>query len=376
MNYKTLEQLSAEELKNKRVLLRLDFNVPIKDGKVVDDFRIIKSLPTIQFLKGAGAIVIIIAHIEEEPDTLKPVYEVLKTHIAGLRFCEDCIESGKDTVTHLQSGEVLLCENLRLYDGEKRNDKDFSEKLASLGDIYVNDAFSVSHRKHASIVGIPKFLPGYIGLQFEEEIKNLSQCFKPAHPFVFVLGGAKFDTKLPLIQKFLPLADTIFIGGALANDFYKVKGLEVGISRVSETPIDLSELITNSKIILPEDVVVESSRGRETKNVSDVKPDEKILDAGEKTLADLAGKIEEAQCVLWNGPLGNYENGFKEPTLELARMIAQSNALSIVGGGDTLAAIIELGNQEKFGFISTGGGAMLDFLANETLPGLDALRKS
>ncbi len=373
MKYKTLKDIG--DITGKRVLVRLDFNVPIKDGKVVDDFRIIKSLPTIKFLQDNNAKVIILAHIEGDEHSLKPVFEVLKSHIPTISFCEDCIEEGDKHSLELKNGDVMLCENLRLYDGEKKNDPEFSAKLASLGDLYVNDAFSVSHRKHASVVGVAKLLPGFLGLQFEEEITNLSKCFKPEHPFVFILGGAKFATKLPLVQKFLPLADYIFIEGALTNDFFKAKGLEVGVSLVSSEPMDITSLINNPKILLPSDVVVQSSRGVETKLATDVLPDEKILDAGPQALAELEAKIKNSKSVLWNGPLGNYENGFKQPTIDLAKIIAEADTFSVVGGGDTLAAIEELGNQESFGFISTGGGAMLDFLANETLPGIDALRK-
>ncbi len=371
MKYKTLKDIG--DVAGKRVLVRLDFNVPVKDGIVVDDFRIKKSLATVNFLKDKGAKVIIISHIESEPDTLKPVFQVLKNLLPGITFCEDCIEAGTAYTMELKNSDVVLCENIRLYDGEKKNDAEFSKKLASLGDLYVNDAFSVSHRKHASVVGIAKFLPSYLGLQFEEEITHLSKCFNPERPFLFLLGGAKFDTKLPLVQKFLPLADTVFVGGALANDFFKAKGQEIGKSRVSEGNVDLTGLLNGPKIMLPIDVVVQSERGVKTKEASSVLPDEAILDAGTETLKALKAKIDEAKFVLWNGPLGNYENGFKQPTIELARIIAESDAYSVVGGGDTLAAIITLGNEESFGFISTGGGAMLDYLANETLPGLDAL---
>ncbi len=367
--YKTLNDIG--DIHGVSVLLRLDFNVPIRDGKVVDDYRIRKSLPTINTLREKGAKVIIISHIEGESDSLKPVYNHLKD-ILPISFCEDCVENGGECVSVLNPGDVLLCENIRLYDGEKKNDENFTKKLSALATIYVNDAFSVSHRKHASIVGVPKFLPGYIGLQFEEEIKKLSTAFNPEHPFLFILGGAKFDTKLPLVEKFLALADTVFIGGALANDFYKAQGLNVGVSLISEGA-DITHFVGNSKILLPTDVVIGTKAIKKPDEITD---EEKILDAGPGTLQVLKDIISQAKFILWNGPLGNYENGFTGPTLELAKIISESSAYSVVGGGDTLAAIASLGIEDKFGFISTAGGAMLDFLAHETVPGLEALKNS
>jgi phosphoglycerate kinase len=370
--YKTLNDIG--DCAEKKVLVRLDFNVPVKDGKVVDDYRIQKSRKTIDFLREKNAKVIIISHIESEESTLKPVFEYLK-NIYPITFCEDCLENGSEAIAQLKEGELILFENLRLYDGEKKNDEDFSKKLAALGEVYVNDAFSVSHRKHASVVGIPKFLPSFMGFQFQEEVENLSELFNPDKPFLFILGGAKFDTKLPLVEKFLPIADTLFIGGALSNDLYKARGIEIGASRVSETALDISHILNNSKIVLPIDVVVNSSRGDVAKKISEIEKDEKIFDAGPETLAKLAEYSKLAKTILWNGPLGYYESGYTTETLALAKIIAESDAKSYIGGGDTLAAISELGLENKFTFISTGGGAMLDFLAEGTLPGIEALKK-
>lgn len=373
MLYKTLKDLP--DVLGVPILVRLDLNVPVKDGVVVDDYRIRKSLPTLKFLQDKGAKVVIIAHIEGGSDTLRPVYENLKKTL-NLSFCEDFLEKGGEAIAKMQNSDVLLCENLRLYDGEKKNDPEFAKQLASLGQIYVNDGFSVSHRKHASVVGVPKFLPGYLGLQFEEEVKNLSKCFEPAKPFLFILGGAKFDTKMPLVQKFLTIADRIFIGGALAHDLFKTKGWNVGASLLSETATDFSAYAANPKIVLPADVVVKTVRGNETKKPFEVGNDETIVDSGPTTVTDLKNLITPAATILWNGPLGYYEGNFKGPTLELAQAIADSKAFSVVGGGDTLACIQELGIENKFGFVSTGGGAMLDFLAEGTLPGLEALKNS
>ncbi len=251
----------------------------------------------------------------------------------------------------------------------------FAKKLAALGDFFVNDAFSVSHRKHASVVGIPKFLSSFLGLQFQAEIENLSKAFNPPQPFLFILGGAKFDTKLPLVQKFLPLATSIFIGGALANDFYKAEGLNIGLSKISDSILDLTNLLVDPKIVIQPDAVVVSTRGTREAKPEDIAADESALDAGSKSIRTLGKLVANAKCVLWNGPLGNYENGYSQATEELAQIIASHECLSLVGGGDTLAAISKLGIENKFSFVSTGGGAMLDFLAEGTLPGLEALKR-
>jgi phosphoglycerate kinase len=372
MNYKTLKDLP--DVQGIPVVARLDLNVPIENGVVVADYRIRKALPTIKFLQEKGAIVVILSHIEGGSDTLKPAFERMKQDIPDIQFCEDCIEKGGELIAGLKAGDVVLCENIRLYDGEKKNDPEFAKKLSELGKYYVNDGFSVSHRKHASIVGIPKLLPGFLGLQFEEEILNLSKVFNPEHPFVFILGGAKFETKMPLIDKFVTIADSIYVGGALANDIYKANGWVVGRSVVSTTGMDISKYADNEKILTPSDVIVEKADGnRAIKEATHVDTEDKIYDAGPQSIKFLKTIIAQASCILWNGPLGYYEKGYKEPTLKLAEMIAESSALTIVGGGDTLGAIVELGIEDKFDFVSTGGGAMLDYLATGSLPGLDAI---
>ena len=372
-----------------RVLLRADFNVAIQNGKVVDDFRIRKTIPTLEFLKKNGAKVVIVSHLDEvagskDKPTLQPVVEVLNTLGFPCAFAETIESAEKMSLEKggLGGASFILLENIRNYPGETTNDPAFASQLATLGDIYINDAFSVSHRKHASIVGVPKLLPHFAGYQLALEVENLSKAFDPSHPFFFILGGAKFDTKLPLVEKFLDKADDIFIGGALSNDLFKAKGLDVGQSTVSSTVVNYSELISNKKIVLPIDVMVFDGSGQKVIDPSKVSGDEKVMDAGPGTLALLKEKVNTAKFILWNGPLGNYENGYKEPTHEVARMIAsatQKGAQSIVGGGDTLAAIAELKQtggeslEDSFTFVSTGGGAMLDFLAKGTLPGIAAL---
>jgi phosphoglycerate kinase len=308
-----------KNIKGKTVLLRVDFNVPIKNGKVLDDFRIRAALPTIDFLIKKSAKIILLTHLGKDGKaSLDPVIK---------RFF---------AVSKIAQNKVVFFDNLRKFPGEINNDQDFAKKLAKMGDLYVNDAFSVSHREHASIVSIPKYLPSFVGLQFEKEVKNLSVAFKPKHPFLLILGGIKFETKLGVLNKFLPIADKIFIGGALV-----VKAKKMQIAK-------------NSKIIFPVG-------------------DPMALDANVETLEILKKEIKKTKFILWNGPLGNYENGFTKGTIELAKIIGQSKAFSIVGGGDTVAAIEKVG-LDKFSFVSTGGGATLDFLVNGTLPGIKALK--
>jgi phosphoglycerate kinase len=268
-----------------------------------------------------------------------------------------------------------MLENTRRFKGEVENEKVLAKNFASLGSIFVNEAFSVSHRPHASIVGIPRIIPGYAGFLFADEVSHLSKAFNPPKPFLFILAGAKFETKFPLVKKFLELADTVFLGGALANDLLKAKGYEIGLSKHAFSDLGFAEVGASPKLILPIDVVVEASGVAAIKDVSDVASNEKIVDAGPKTLALLAEKIAAAKFILWNGTLGAYEDGFVGPTEALAGSITSSGAESVVGGGDTLASIAKLNLTDKFSFVSTGGGAMLDFLANGTLPGITALEQ-
>ena len=364
-------------LEGVRVLLRVDFNVPIRKGAIADDIRIRAALPTIEFLRGKGAKIIMISHLEVlegETATLEPVANRLAELGVSVTFVKDYAKVLPLVEKDMQNGTCILLENLRYFEGEKKNDLKFSRELASLADVYVNDAFSVSHREHASIVGVPTFLPGYAGLQLEKEVTNISRAFDPAHPFLFILGGAKFATKLPLLLKFMEKADAVFVGGALANDFLKAKGYEVGMSLLSEGTFDFSFFLNNPKLLLPIDVITDK---HETKPANGVDKADKIYDVGPATMKMLAEKIATMKFILWNGPLGMYEDGFTGPTLELAKLIGDtSGCTTIVGGGDTLAAIAALGNEDKMTFVSTAGGAMLDFLTKGTLPGIEALMKS
>jgi len=370
---------NVENLVGKRVFVRADFNVPIKDGKVADDFRIKKTLPLLSFLRKQGAKIILSSHIAgSESDSLAPVYRYLASRFQikneRFEFVPDYFPNRPSALSDL-GADIVLLENLRKYKEEEANDENFSKHLSSFADIYVNEAFSVSHRPHASIVGIPRHLPRYAGLLFEQEVKNLSESFDPPRPFLFILGGAKFETKITLLKKFLVQADYVFVGGALANNIFKARGKEIGKSRVSEKEFDIGDIIDDSKMTVPVDVVVKNQKGSISKAIEQVLPDETIMDAGPQSLSMLQTLLLKSKFVLWNGPLGNYELGYKMATHDLARAIAQSRRRSIVGGGDTLAAIHELNLFSKFSFVSTGGGAMLDFLADGTLVGLDALKK-
>lgn len=347
-----------KNIKGKTVLLRVDFNVPIKNGKVLDDFRIKASLPTVNFLlkKGAEKIVLI-AHLGKDgKQSLNPVIN---------NFFK---------ISKLPKDKIEFLPNIRKFKGEEINDMAFAKELANKGDIYVNDAFSVSHRSHASITLLPKFLPAYAGFQLEEEVKNLSTAFKnPKHPFLFILGGAKFSTKMPLIKKYLKFADYIFIGGALANDFLKAEGYIIGKSLVDDSNFDTRKIIKSKKIILPVDVKVKSGKYIVNKMIEEVGMDDYILDIGTETVKKLGSIIKNSKFILWNGPLGKYEDGGDIATKEILKLVATSKAKSIIGGGDTVALISKMKMQKDFSFVSTGGGSTLDFLSSGNLPGIKAL---
>jgi len=359
----------------KTVLLRLDLNVRIFEGRVIDDFRIRMSLPTMRLLKNAGAKTVILSHIDSpETDSL----EILSAYLNNLfpvSFART-FEELQAALPTLPAGSFVMFENLRRHPGEESLDEDFTRRLAALGNVFVNEAFSVSHRAHSSIALLPKFLPSYAGLRFAEEVEKLSGALQPLRPALLLAGGAKFETKLPLVEKFLRLYDRVAVVGALANDCFKAKGFNIGSSAASGKSPDLSHVVSNPKLFLPSDVLVRNPKGIFAKDAAELQADDKIVDIGPKTL-DFFGKfVGQFRFVLWNGPLGVYEEGFRKGTEDLVKIIAAADVKSIVGGGDTYAAISSLGAIEKFDFISTGGGAMLDFLANETLPGIEALENN
>lgn len=370
-------------LHNTTVLLRAPLNEPVVNGHVASDFRIRRAIATIEFLAKAGARVVVCSHIGRAPtETLKPVYDVIAERLPNVTFSPESIgPSARATARALTPGDILILENLRQHPGEVANDSEFSRELAQIADVFVQDAFDTCHRHHASIVGVPTLLPTYAGLLLVEEVQELSTALTPEEPALAIIGGAKFVTKEPVIKKMLELYEHVFVGGALANDFLFAKKYPLGASLLSGADKDLIEtLLHNDRLVLPEDVIVaEPDADVSVSHISAldaVKEKEAVLDAGPQTQATLGKLTAVAKTILWNGPLGHYENGFTDGTKALAQAIGASTAHSIVGGGDTITAIEELGIEEHFSFISTGGGAMLAFLTHGTLPGIDAVLQS
>jgi phosphoglycerate kinase len=363
-----------KNLKGKTVLVRVDFNVPVENGRALDDFRIKKSLPTLKFLQKGGARLVLLSHLSKSNDTLAPVAKVVNKFIK-IKFIGAITGAAVSSeVSKMKNGEIILLENLRNDKREQECDKTFALSLAKLGNIYVNEAFAVSHREDASLMLLPKLLPAYAGFQLEEEVKNLSQVVKNhKHPFLFIAGGAKFSTKIPLIRKYLKLADFIFVGGALLNDFLKAEGYEVGRSLTDGSSYDIKKFLKNKKILLPDDVLVESGNVLTNKKVSQVKKEERIIDIGREAVKLIEPYIKKSKLILWNGPLGIYEKNGSGATKKVLKLVAQSGAHSVIGGGDTVVLISEMKMEKKFSFISTGGGATLDFLAHGTLPAIKML---
>lgn len=373
MKLKVIPQPS--ELKGTYVLVRGSLNVPIENNEPTDIFRLKRLLPTLEYLVNAGAKVILVGHIGRElDDTLLPIHAALNALVPTLWGGPITSAEFKEKRDNLSEGEILLAENLRQDRREVDNDAEFSKLLASFADIYVNDAFDNAHREHASMVGVPTHIPAYPGINFKKEVEELSAVLSPESPSLFLLGGAKFKTKLPLIEKCLSLYDHVFVGGALANDLLKAKGFPVGTSLLSD--IALSEsLTTHSNILMPIDVTVEGPNGKRVCSPSEVEADESIKDAGPETVKMLQTYITEAHTVLWNGPFGQFEAGYSDITESVAKSIAESDAYSVIGGGDTIASIDKLGINDSFDFLSTGGGAMLTFLEHGTTPAIEYLKQ-
>ncbi len=366
-----------DHIEGKRVILRSDLNVPIDGNKVRDTYRIIRALPTIQFLTSRGAKVVLLTHLGDDgSEDLAPVVKILEENKVPLAYMASADQSTIEKATQeIQNGNVLLLPNIRAFPGEKENDTVFSKWLATLGEIYVNDAFSVSHREHASIVGLPKLLPSYAGMQLFEEIEHLSALFEnPEHPFVVMFGGAKLSTKMKLIKKLSKKADFVAIGGALLNQVLYLRGMEIGDSLHDEEKTDL-DIFDDEKMFIPEDVVVKRGTDSLTISVNEIQKGDTIVDIGIKAVAAIEAVLVNAKTVLWNGPMGKYEEGFGGATEALLNKLSTLNATTkaTIGGGDTVALVSKLGLQDKLHFISTGGGATLEYLENGTLPGLKAL---
>jgi phosphoglycerate kinase len=384
----TIKDLQVQ--KGNKILLRLDLNVPVsKKGKITNSFRITESVPTIQFLQKVGCKVLIIAH--KESGSLSLVAKHLQKKLKKFKFLDlpkkveawnpAYLKKIEEMNSKMKDGDVLLLENLRMNEGEKENDIDFSKYLVSLigeNGFYINEAFSASHRSHASIVGVPKVLGKdkcAIGPKFVKEVNSLQSSLKAPKPMMLILGGAKFDTKLKLLEKFLPTADHVFVGGALAHNFWKNQGLEIGNS-LSDDETKLSKsILTSEKIFLPVDVVLENKK---QKAFNEIEKGEKVVDFGKNTLQEILKIARTCNTIIWNGPLGYYEGGFDWGTKNLLISLGMmKNKTIVLGGGDTVAVaekVLKKNRNLVFTHISTGGGAMIDFLSNGTLPGLDVLR--
>ncbi|MGR7914711.1 phosphoglycerate kinase [Finegoldia sp. P1-F-LS] len=392
MNKKTLKDLNVE---NKRVLVRVDFNVPIKDGVITDTNRIEASLTTIKYLIDNNAKVILMSHLgrpkgEPKPEfSLKPVAQKLSEIIGqDVKFIDSdkvvddsVIEESKK----LQPKEIMIIQNTRFRKEEEKNDEKFSKELSQLADLYVNDAFGASHRAHASNVGVSKFLPSAVGFLVQKEIEIMGKALEnPERPFTAILGGAKVSDKIGVIENLLDKVDTILIGGAMAFTFIKSQGKNVGKSLIEEDKLDLAKSLLEKaqekgvKIFLPVDFVVakEMSEDSDSKviNIDDFTDDIAGFDIGTKTIKIFDEEIQKSKTIVWNGPMGVFEiEQFSKGTFEIANSLVKSKATTIVGGGDSASAIAKSGNKDKVTHVSTGGGASLEFLEGKVLPGIDCI---
>ncbi len=386
-----------KDVAGKVVFLRVDFNVPLANGKVKEDYKIIAGLPTIRFLLRYKAKVVIATHLgdpggkKSKKFTTEPVAKRLEKLLGQkVVFVKDCIGPKVDkAVAELKPGQVVFLENLRYYSGEEKDDRQFAKQLARPADVYINNAFAVSHRAHASVSAIKAHLPSYAGLLLEQEVASIERALKPKKPLVVVIGGAKIGTKLPIIKNFIKNASQILVGGAVANDFLQSLGYEVGKSKVSgdaklaKQAISMYKKAGNKKIILPLDLVVSKKKDGKghlaVKSVSMVSKDDYIYDIGPKTISFYSRYLKQANTIAWNGPMGWFEqDSFKHGTVALARVMAarsSGRAFGVVGGGETVEALKMAGMFDQVDWVSTGGGAMLDFLAGEPMPGLKGLIK-
>lgn len=379
------------DVKGKRVLVRVDYNVPIKDGKVGDDTRIQAAMPTLTYLLDHGAAVILCSHLGRPkggPDpkySLRPVADYLSKQLGKpVAFAEDCIGPvAEKAAKALKPGEVLLLENTRFHPEEEKNDQGMAKQLASLAEIYVDDAFGSAHRAHASTEGVAHYLPAVAGFLLEKEIRYLGQAIAdPKRPFIAILGGAKISDKIGVIRNLLTKADQILIGGGMANTFFKAQGYPVGDSLVEDEALDTArQLVADgmAHLRLPVDVVIGDKFAEDAKkkvmDMSPVPDGWRILDIGPKTVAAYSKAVHGSGTVVWNGPMGVFEfPEFAKGTFELAKAVAGSGATTVVGGGDSVAAIMESGLADKITHISTGGGASLEMLEGLTLPGVAALQ--
>jgi phosphoglycerate kinase len=394
MNKKSIREV---DVAGKRVLVRVDFNVPLEDGHITDDTRIRATLPTIQELQQRRARVILLSHLGRPDGTVRDEFRLtpVAQRLSGLldqpvQYVRDCIGPDVEAAARaLQPGQVLLLENVRFHPEEEQNDPAFARKLAALGDVFVNDAFGAAHRAHASTEGVAHFLPAVSGLLMERELEFLSRALEqPRRPFAALIGGAKVSTKLKVLDNLLPKMDALLIGGGMANTFLKAQGHEVGRSLLEGDLVgQASDLLQRAqqrrvKLLLPVDVVVAPQPApdapRHVVDVTDIAADQMVLDIGPRTVDDFAGELRQSKTILWNGPVGLFEvEPFAAGTRALADAVVdatRSSATSIVGGGDTVAAVEQLGLGSRMTHLSTGGGAALELLEGRVLPGVAALQ--
>lgn len=380
-------------LKGKVVLLRVDFNVPIdENGKILDTTRIVNALPTIKYLSKEGARVVLLSHLDrpkgfELRKSLWPIALLLMKRLdCNVDFCNKTIgDEVKERISHLKDGNVLLLENTRFYEGETKCDMEFAKELASLGDIFVNDAFGVAHRENASNYGIARILPNAIGLLMEKEITELGQAMEnPKKPFVAVLGGSKVETKVKILNKFVDQADVILIGGAMAYTFLYAMGLPIGESIYYPDSVSTAkEILARAKklgktLLLPVDHVCirKTDKKEKVMTTSEMIDDMVGYDIGPKTIALYKKEIMKAGQIIWNGPMGMYEDArFKNGTYQIAKAISETKGYTIVGGGDSVAAVNSFNLGKKIDYISTGGGATLKFLEDGTLPCIEVIQE-
>ena len=390
-----LNTVKEADLKGKRVLIRVDFNVPVKNGVVTDATRIKAALPTIKYILDNGASLVVMSHFgrpkgQKNPDfSMAPIAKEFQKLLGrDVKLASDVIGSEVDAeVKALKPGEVLLLENVRFYKEEEANDPEFAKKLASYGDLYVNDAFGTAHRAHASTEGVSHYLPSYAGFLIEKEVKFMAPLLEnPEHPFVAIIGGSKVSSKISVLESLVKTCDTIVIGGGMAYTFLKVLGKSVGKSLVEDDYLETAKNFLEAaakkgvKVILPVDHVCAAAFAEDAEPVyvdgEDIPADLMGLDIGSKTVALIIDVLKSAKNVVWNGPMGVFEfAAFAKGTEAVAKALADSDAVSVVGGGDSVAAINKFGLADKISHVSTGGGASLEFLEGKVLPGIKTLEK-
>lgn len=387
-----MQSVEDIDTKGKRVLVRIDADVPLSGNQVLPEgeFRLLAGLPTIKYLTDNNAKIILMGHLNRpegkvvEEMRLEPVAKWLSEKLGKkvIKINEIVGPLVKEKSLSLKEGEILILENLRFDAREEANSQEFAEELASLAEIYVNESFATCHREHTSIVGVPQILPGCAGIRLLKEIEVLGLVReRPVAPFTLIIGGAKAETKVGVITNLMQKADNILIGGALANNFFKVQGFEIGLSKIDEIALEkIKEInLSSAKIKLPVDVVVaknpESGKESEVVEVKKVPKDKMALDIGPETIRIYKEIFKENNTIVWNGPMGMFEEeAFSTGTKEIAKAITETSAKKIAGGGDSLAAILKFGLKDKFNHLSVGGGAMLEFLEGKDLPGILALK--